>query len=115
MIRPSNEITDGAAPLVISGWGAGACATPAFGVGRAAFHIIVFELSYQQCRYGAGSEHCRPRAGERAGRLGRILDKIASMSVFCVRTDELCCARVTRRWHSEASPAFFLPIANDLQ
>jgi hypothetical protein len=68
--------------LVISGWGAGACATPAFGVGRAAFHITVFELSYQQCRCRAGSEHCRLCAGEAAGMSGRILSKIRRMSVF---------------------------------
>ena len=51
-------------------------------IGSGAFHITVFELSYQQYRCRAGSEHCRLWACEATGMSGRILSKIRRMSVF---------------------------------
>ncbi len=49
--------TNAAGPLVSFGWRAASCATRSPCIGRAGFHITVFELSYLQRDGWSGAEH----------------------------------------------------------
>jgi hypothetical protein len=82
MIGPTIESARRRGAVAIFPPASRSCAMRASRIGSEAFHITVFELSYQQCRCRAGSQYCRLWTCEAAGMSGRILSKIRRMSVF---------------------------------
>jgi hypothetical protein len=84
--------------------------------GSTGFHITVFEPSYQERNGCSGQEHGWLWAtAESASKSSRSVAVNASIDQAALSFPEVCGGPVTRRCHSAASPALFLPIANGLQ